>query len=140
MSWHQAHVQLKDRLAHVLLDGRFAGTAPVAALPCLNWFGVWCREGTSEDEFIAVSEEAAISTLERQLIEVAGQCADGWAVYCMRVLSRGMVEYYLYSRDSSTLEDVSAEMLQYFPEYRIEHEAKDDASWFEYFKYHGAVL
>lgn len=140
MSWHQAQVQLQDRASHVLLDGRFAEAAPVAALPCLNWFGVWCRERASADEFIPVSEETAISVLERQLIEVAGRCADGWAVYCMRILSRGMVEYYLYSRDASTLEAVSIEMLQYFPEYRIEHEAKDDASWSEYFKYHGAVL
>lgn len=140
MAWHQNQIQLKDRLAHVLVDGRFADTAPITALPCINWFGVWCRENVSEDEFISVKEEDAMSTIERQLIEIAGKKADGWAVYCIRLMSRGLAEYYLYSKDHSTLKDVCTELHKFFPEYRIEHEAKVDASWSEYFKYHEAVL
>jgi hypothetical protein len=140
MAWHQNQIQLQDRLAHVLIDGRFTDAAPIAALPCINWFGVWCREVPSENEFIAANEESAMATIERQLIEISGEKANGWAVYCIRLISRGFAEYFLYSKDPSTLKDVCTELHQFFPEYRIEHEAKLDASWSEYFKYYETIL
>jgi hypothetical protein len=135
MTWRQLEIQLQDRLVHALIDDRFAQTVPIRELPCLNWFGVWFTKPAPQDAFVAPEEEQALLALERRLIEVAGKQAHGWAVYCLRLLSRGIAEYYLYSRDASTLAGVVAEMQQHCPEYRIEHETKDDPPWFEYSKY-----
>jgi len=132
-------MELQDRTAHVLLDMRFAESAPIAVLPCLNWFGVWFRDTPNEDEYVSASEEAIIVELERQLVQVVGRCADGWAVYCIRIMSRGLAEYYLYSKNAATLSKVVSEMNRDFPEYRIEHEAKADPNWSEYIKYRSAI-
>lgn len=139
MVWHQNQIQLQDRVAHALVDSRFADKAPIAALPCINWFGIWCRETPAEDEYFAANESDTISMIERELIEISSDKANGWAVYCIRLISRGIAEYFLYSKEEATLREVCAELRQRYPEYRIEHEAKRDTSWSEYFKYYGAI-
>lgn len=139
MPWQQTEIQLQDRASHVLVDDRFSEMVPVAELPCLNWFGVWFVQPAPEGSYVSPVEEAAFLTLERQLIEIAGHCSNGWAVYCLRLLSRGIVEYYFYSQDRSTLEGVIPEMKRLFPQYRIEHDSKEDVSWSEYSKYLKAV-
>src|SRR5262245_50888263 len=135
MTWRQSQVQLQDRKLHMIIDDRFAKAAPVKELPCLNWFGVWFVGPTTEDVFVPPAEEQTFLALERRLIEVAGTLANGWAVYWLRLLSRGIVEYYLYSRDASTLSGVITEMKREYPKYKLEHETRDDAAWSEYSKY-----
>lgn len=135
MAWRESQIQLQGRLARVLVDNRFAQAAPARELPCLNWFGVWFTKPVPQDAFVAPEEAPHVLALERRLIEVAGKQASGWAVYCFRLLSGGIAEYYLYSRDASTLARVVPEMKRYWPEYRIEHETKDDSQWSEYSRY-----
>ena len=65
--------------------------------------------------------------------------SNGWAVYCIRMLSRGIVEYYMYTRYASTLAGLDAEFKRDYPQYRIEHDTKIDAEWSEYSKYLAAV-
>jgi hypothetical protein len=84
-------------------------------------------------------EEAAFLAFERRLIEVAGSLAHGWAVYCFRILSRGIVEFYFYSRDESVLGALAEEFSREYPEYRIEEETFPDATWSEYRKYLATV-
>jgi hypothetical protein len=139
MTWRQSQIQLQDRVAHALIDTRFAGTIPVRELPCLNWFGIWFSKPAPVDAYIAPEEEQNLTSLERHLIEIAGDVASGWAVYCLRLMSRGMAEYYLYSRDGSTLAEVAPRLRQHAPGYRIEHETKEDPDWSEYSKYLKAV-
>jgi hypothetical protein len=139
MTWHGSNIQLQDRPAHVLVDDRFASRTPVAELPCLNWFGVWFVRPTPEDRFVPESEEEAFLDFDLKLIEIAGALSDGWAVYCLRILSRGIVEYYMYARDASTLAGLVAEFKRHYPQYRIEHDTKIDAEWSEYVKYLAAV-
>ena len=119
----------------MLIDDRFAKAVPVKELPCLNWFGVWFVGSAPEDAFVPRAEEETFLAFERRLIEVAGTLSKGWAVYCLRLLSRGIAEYYLYSRDTSTLSGLVAEMKRHYPQYRLEHETKNDAGWSEYSKY-----
>src|ERR1051326_5538856 len=110
MAWRQSQIQLHDRLSHVLIDDRFAKAVPVRELPCLNWIGVWFVKPAPDDAFVAPDEEQMFVSIERRLIEVAGTLASGWAVYCLRLLSRGIAEYYLYSRDTGTLAGIVAEL------------------------------
>ena len=135
MAWRQSQIQLEDGLAHILIDDRFAKSVPVRELPCLNWIGVWLVKPPPHDTFVAPDEEPTFLSVERRLIEVAASLASGWAVYCLRLLSRGIAEYYFYSRDSATLAGIVAEMKRHAPGYRIEHEAKTDSQWSEYSKY-----
>ena len=135
MAWRQSQIQLQGRLSHVLIDDRFAKAIPVRELPCLNWIGVWLIKPAPTDAFVAPDEEPTFLSVERHLIQVAGSLASGWAVYCIRLLSRGIAEYYLYSRDTATLAGIVAEMKRHAAEYRIEHETKSDPQWSEYSKY-----
>src|SRR5687768_17951107 len=109
MAWRQSQIHLQDRVAHVLIDDRFARSVPVRELPCLNWIGVWFVKPVPDNAFLAPEEEQTFLSVERRLIEVAGALASGWAVYCLRLLSRGVAEYYLYSRDGATLAGIVAE-------------------------------
>lgn len=139
MPWRQSTVQLQDREAHVLVDDRFFAQPPTKELPCLNWFGIWFVGPTPSDRYVPESEEQTFAAFERKLIELAGSHANGWAVYCIRLLSQGIVEFYMYTRDSSTLIGVVPDFKRHFPQYRIEHDTKSDPQWFEYKKYLAAI-
>ena len=139
MTWMNGEVKLQDRNAYVSLDSRFEENVPFVELPCINWFGIWARSPTPLDAYFPEDEEKSYLALERRLIEIAGETSDGWAVYCMRVLSRGIAELYFYSKDSATLAKVLTALKAEFPNYRVEHEAKNDQSWSEYFKYLKAI-
>ncbi|WP_179958246.1 DUF695 domain-containing protein [Chitinimonas arctica] len=135
MAWLTSIRQHADRITHVLIDDRFAGNPPAEALPCLNWFAIWFAETPPANALIAAQEEAAFEQVQRSLVDLAQQHADGWAVYGLRVMSYGIAEYYFYSRDESTLAGVQVELERAHPGYRIEHASKVDASWAVYKKF-----
>jgi len=109
MPWNQKEIQVANRVANLLLDSRFCDKAPINELPQIHWFGVWCQRAVPSDRFVADAEEHTLLHLERKLIEIAGQVSNGWAVYVMRIMSQGLLEFYLYARDSSTLNGVTDE-------------------------------
>ncbi|HEY9103141.1 DUF695 domain-containing protein [Chitinimonas sp.] len=135
MPWLQNPIKLKDGLSHVMVDDRFAQVAPLEELGQLNWFGVWFKETPPEGALLHPDEEAAFAELERALVEMAERHANGWAVFCLRVLSYGIAEFYFYSRDAATLADVVDELRTAHPGYRIEHQSKPDESWAAYRKF-----
>ena len=140
MTWHQSNIQLQDREAHALVDDKFSKSPPKEELPCLNWFGVWFIGPTPANRHVPQAEEEAFAVFERKLIDLAGSHAKGWAVYCIRLLSQGMVEFYMYTRDASTLMGVVSDFKRQFPQYRIEHDTKSDPEWSEYEKYLAAII
>ena len=135
MSWIQASLQLHDRAVHAILDARFSATAPVPELPCLNWIGLWMREAVPENSYVAETKHESFLALEREMIQLAAEISNGWAVYCIRLLSRGIAEYYFYTRDVDTLSRLLPLLKHQHPEYRIERECKTDPAWSEYKKY-----
>ncbi|GAB3252168.1 DUF695 domain-containing protein [Chitinimonas naiadis] len=135
MSWLQSRLTLKNGPSHIMVDSRFADTAPLEELACLNWFGVWFKQTPTEDTLLHPDEVADFAELERALIETAERHANGWAVYGVRVLSYGIAEFYFYSRDETTLADVVAELRTAHPGYRVEHQAKTDPTWAAYRKF-----
>jgi hypothetical protein len=139
MTWRQSSIQLKDRKAHILMDDRFASSPPTQELPCLNWFGIWLIGPTPSDRYVPDQEEQAFAGFERKLIDLAGSHANGCAVYCIRLFSHGIVEFYMYTRDASTLIGVAPDFERHFPQYRIEHDTKSDPDWSEYKKYLAAI-
>lgn len=139
MTWLQANVRLQDREAHLLVDDRFGANLPKSQLAYINWFGVWFMGPTPPDRYVPESEESTFKALEQRLIQTAGAVSNGWAVYCIRLLSTGIVEFYMYSRDAQTLVGVIPELKKHYPQYRMEHEAKQDSSWSEYTKYLAAA-
>lgn len=134
MPWHRKEIRIANRRAELLIDSRFRDQAPISDLPEIFWIGVWCRLPVSRERFVPLEEEPTLLTLERKLIGIAGRKSNGWAVYLMRVLSHGLLEYYFYARDGSTLAGVADELKQSFPDYRLEQESKPDADWVEYKK------
>lgn len=136
MPWGQKEIQVSNRVANLLLDSRFCDKAPIKELPQIHWFGVWCQRPAPNGRFVAADEEQTLLQLERKLIEVAGRISNGWAVYVMRIMSQGLLEFYLYARDSSTLNGVTDELKKIFPNYRIEHDSQNDSDWAEYSKYY----
>src|SRR5258708_561406 len=102
MTWLQGDVHLQDRQAHVLVDDRFKVNTPSRELPYINWFGVWFLGPASPDRYVPEPEERSFEAFEKKLIEIARSLSGGWAVYCLRLLSKGIVEFYMYSRDAQT--------------------------------------
>lgn len=139
MPWKQAYIELQDRNVHALVDYRFSETAPIAELPCINWIGLWACEPVIGNNYIPENEQHKFKKVEMALIEIAGQQAYGWAVGCIRLLSRGIAEFYFYSKDEETLAQVVPELKKQFPEYRAEFKCKRDETWSEYFKYLSAI-
>ena len=139
MVWRQSNIQLQDRAAHALVDDRFASDPPTQQLPWLTWVGVWFRYETPEGRYISGEEEADFGIFEKRLIELADSLAQGWAVYCLRLLSRGIVEFYFYTRDESTLASLVDRFKLQYPEYRVEKDTFPDTEWVEYKKYLSAV-
>lgn len=139
MTWKQAQIELQDRKVSALVDYRFSETAPIVELPCINWIGLWACEPVIGNFYIPENEQHRFKKVELALIEIAGQEANGWAVGCIRLLSRGICEFYFYSKDEETLAQVVPELKKQFPEYRAEWKPKRDETWSEYFKYLSAM-
>lgn len=131
MTWKFFEVRNGDKKAQVLLDHRFAGEPPMAALPNIGWFGVWCRESPG-GAYWAPQEAPALDALEEDLIALAEKHGNGWAVYLRRHATPGLREYYFYFGDGAELGKVAVALATKHPGYRIEFDSKPDPKWTGY--------
>ncbi len=65
-------------------------------------------------------------------MHLCGQFGRGWAVYVMRIDTRGIREYYFYCGEAATLDLALPSLRKAFPTYRIEFEETTDAAWSRY--------
>ncbi|MBE7467365.1 MAG: DUF695 domain-containing protein [Planctomycetes bacterium] len=131
MSWSHRTTQIESRPAGVLIDDRFRGSLPVRELPRLAWFGVYCRHDPGGG-FWHPDETPALDAIEQDLIRLCEQFGRGWAVYVMRIDTRGIREYYLYCGGSAALAQALPSLRAAHPDYRIEFEETADPEWSRY--------
>jgi hypothetical protein len=131
MPWSQRTTQIETRPAGVLIDDRFHGSLPVRELPRLAWFGVYCRHDPGGG-FWHPGETESLDTIEQDLIRLCEQFGRGWAVYVMRIDTRGIREYYLYCGGRAALAQALPSLRAAHPDYRIEFEETTDAEWSRY--------
>jgi hypothetical protein len=115
----------------VPIDDRFHGSLPVRELPRLAWFGVYCRQDPGGG-FWHPGETESLDTIEQDLIRLCEQFGRGWAVYVMRIDTRGIREYYLYCGARAALAQALPSLRAAHPDYRIEFEETTDAEWSRY--------
>jgi hypothetical protein len=131
MAWSHRTTEIGSRPAQVLIDDRFRDDAPVRELPRLIWFGVYCRNEPGAS-FWHPDETGALDFIEDDLIRLCEQFGRGWAVYVMRIDTRGIREYYFYSGDATELPAAVTPLKAEHPEYRIEVDQKLDPAWERY--------
>jgi hypothetical protein len=131
MSWSQHTTQIEGRPAGVLIDERFRVLLPVRELPRLAWFGVHCRRDPGS-AFWHPDETASLDAIEGDLIRLCGQFGRGWAVYVIRIDTRGIREYYFYCGGSAALVQALPRLQAAHPDYRIDFEETTDEEWRRY--------
>lgn len=131
MPWSQRTTQIDSRPTGVLIDDRFRASLPVRELPRLAWFGVYCRLDAG-DGFWHPAETESLAMVEQDLIRLCELFGRGWAVYVMRIDTRGIREYYLYCGGSAALAQALPSLRASHPDYRIEFEETEDAAWSRY--------
>jgi hypothetical protein len=131
MSWSHRTTQIESRPAGVLIDDRFRRSLPVRELPRLAWFGVYCRHDPG-GSFWHPDETERLDTIEQDLAQLCDLFGRGWAVYVMRVDTRGIREYYFYCGKSAALAQALPSLQTAHPDYRIEFEETTDADWSRY--------
>ena len=101
MTWRNYQTVLEDRPALVLFDDKFGKQHP-ADVDCLAWFGVYARmdPGTS---YWNPEENAELDAIESSLLRLCDRVSQGEAIYCRRVDTRGIREYYLYCPERAVL-------------------------------------
>ena len=134
MTWSQRQTEISGKPASILIDDRFRAEAPVAELPWLVWFGIYCRLDYGR-VFWHPGETEMLDLIERELIGLCGTFGHGWAVYVMRVDTPGIREYYFYRGKNAVLENVLPGLQNAYPDYRIEFDEKYDADWERYFTF-----
>lgn len=134
MAWQLYECTILDLPALVLIDNRFAGTAPLEELPLLTWVGVYNRlphgEGLWDPD-----ETDDLEALEAELLlrfEARGQ---GWAVYVLRIVTPGVREYYVYHSGQARVGRAVQDIHKTWPRYRIETSTIQDPLWVQYRKY-----
>jgi hypothetical protein len=110
------------------MDRGFSDPSLIVQLPRLAWFGVWFRLPAGEG-FWNTAEDEALDAVERALLELASQRANGWAVYVRSLSTTGIREYYLYAAAHVEFSQVLLQLKARFPEYRLEYEHRDDPGW-----------
>ena len=132
MTWQLFDIEIVGNQAQVLLDDQFVSDNPGEALPNIAWFGVWCQKDTI-GQFWHPEETDTLNQIEHELLDLAGQFGNGWAVYVRRVFTAGKREYFFYYGDGATLSDALPALQALHPEYRIEYDVKPDPDWSYYF-------
>lgn len=128
MSWKTFETRVEGKNAIVLLDERFANSAPVAELTLLTWIAVW-RRMEPDVGYWNEAESASLDRLEDELIRILDDVGQGWAVYVLRIATPGIREYYCYSSDVLDVAVVLRRIQRVSPDYRIEGKTRDDRDW-----------
>lgn len=131
MAWSHRIAEIQGRQAQFLIDDRFRGVAPVRELPRLAWFAVYCRQEPGSS-FWHPDESASLDSVEDSLIQLWQELGRGFAVYVMRIATRGIREYYVYLGGSADFSPVLERLRASHPSYRVEYEETADPDWKRY--------
>ncbi|MBS2009406.1 MAG: DUF695 domain-containing protein [Cyanobacteria bacterium SZAS TMP-1] len=134
MTWLTYTCEISNKPAIVMIDQQFENRFPVPELPWLSWFGVYCNL-PPDGACWAEAETESLDYVEDQLIELAGQFGRGWAVYVFRIVTPGIREYYIYHSAEAEMSKAYDALKVSVPNYRIEVETTNDASWEQYRRY-----
>jgi hypothetical protein len=126
MTWQLFDIEILGNQAQVLVDDQYITDNPGESLPNIAWFGVWCLKDTESD---------ILDQIESELLGLAAQFGNGWAVYVRRVISAGKREYFFYFGGDATLSDALPALQALHPGYRIEYDVKPDPEWTYYFSW-----
>lgn len=132
MTWQLFDTTIVGNQSQVLIDDQFIADNPGEDLPNIAWFGVWCEQD-ADGHFWNPAETDKLDRLESDLLRLATQYSNGWAVYVRRAISAGKREYFFYYGGDAELPAVLPEIQKLYPEYRIEYDVKPDPSWTFYF-------
>jgi hypothetical protein len=131
MPWSHRLTHFDGRPAQVLIDERFRESAPLRKLSRLAWFAVYARNDPGP-AFWDPNETAVLDAIEGDLIRLCDQFGRGYVVYVLRIVTRGIREYFLYFGGSAALSAVLPALRAAYPDYRIEFDQTSDASWRRY--------
>ena len=131
MTWSHRLTEFDGRPAQILIDDCFRSSAPVRELPRLAWFGVYGRLDPG-CAFWDPDESAKLDAIEDDMLRLCEQFGRGWAVYVLRIDTRGVRENFLYFGGTGELAEVLPSLRAAHPEYRIEYEEFSDESWRRY--------
>jgi hypothetical protein len=131
MTWKFFEIRAGDTKAQVLLDHRFAGSLPTAALPTIAWFGVWCNEAP-QGAYWSPTEAPVLDAIEADLIHLVETHGHGWAVYVRRYATPGLREYYFYCGAGADMHAVAVGIAAMHLTYRIEFDTRPDPTWSGY--------
>jgi len=134
MTWQLFDKEILGNQAQVLVDDQYIIENPGEDLPNIAWFGVYCQKDT-DGQYWNPEETDMLNQIEHELIDLAGQHSNGWAVYVRRVISAGKREYFFYFGGDATLAEVLPALKGLHPEYRIEFDVKPDPEWQYYFSW-----
>jgi hypothetical protein len=132
MAWTNYLARIDGRPAYILVDGRFReDRTSRAKLPRLAWFGVYAQRdpGTA---FWHPDETDNLDAIESDLIRLCELFGHGWAVYVLRIDTRGVREYFIYFGGTAQLAAVPPSLQAAHPGYRIEYEETADPLWNRY--------
>src|SRR5215471_16642980 len=91
--WSHRLTQIDGQPAQILIDDRFRESAPLPELSRLAWFGVYTRNDPGA-AFWDPDESAILDALEDDLIRLCDQFGGGYAVYVLRIATRGIRGYF----------------------------------------------
>jgi hypothetical protein len=131
MAWSHRIGEIQGKPAQFLMDDRFRAAAPVRELPRLALFKVYCQQDPGSS-FWHPDETASLDSVEDSLRQLWQELGHGWAVYVMRIATRGLREYYVYLGGTADFSPVLARLRTVHPGYRVEHEEIADADWEKY--------
>ena len=131
MPWSQHVTRLDERPVLILIDEGYWSRAPIPELPRLAWFAVYTRHDPG-GAFWHPDETGSLNAVENDLIQLCGLFGRGWAVYVLRIASRGIREYFVYCGDKSELASVLPSLRAAHPQYRIEYDEMMDEEWKRY--------
>ena len=128
MTWRLFDTTIIGNQSQILLDDQFAADIPGDELPNLAWLGVWCQQDT-EGRLWNHAETDTLDQIENDLLRLASQFGNGWAVYVRRAISAGKREYCFYYGGDAALNEALPPLQKLHPEYRIEYDANPDPQW-----------
>ena len=131
MAWSHRLTEIHERPAQILIDDRFRMTAPVRELPNCAWFCVYCQYDPGP-AFWDPAEAKNLDAIEDALVRLWQESGHGFAVYVMRIATRGIREYYVYHGGRAEFSQVCSKLKTRFPAYRVEHEEHEDPDWKRY--------
>jgi hypothetical protein len=131
MTWTYHITEIDGRQAQVLIDDRFQEPHVPSELSRVAWFRVHAQRDPGAG-FWRLDETESLEAIERDLIELCQLLGKGWAVYVLRIDTRGIREYFIYFGDGAELSSVLPKLEAAHPGYKIEYEETADPSWERY--------